>query len=408
MAKINKNEQNEAIAMFRYNIIAPLITQPDQFESDHAFFEMRSKEKFTYIDGRVLSVSASTIERWYYKYRKDGLNAIKPQRRSDFGKRRKVDGDIYDKVANLKTNFPRMSATKIFNDLYSSGNHGFSLSTINRLVNEIKKSTSTTTNNEMLRYERAHINEVWCGDSTTVRADSLKEKPSKLYIIALIDDASRLITCAKVFENDNSINLMEVLKSGISKYGIPSVLNFDNGKNYRNKQLELISAKLASSIHYCRPYTPTAKAKIERWFRTLKDGWSCNGLKTIEEIQSSLDSFVFAYNNKIHSSLKGKTPAERFNMELNIVRYLNNEQKKNAFLFEVERKVSIDCVAKVESEEYQVPYQYSNQRIKIFYEPNLSHVYIQNNDSKPLEIFKLNKVANSKAKREKLTDILGE
>ena len=117
---------------------------------------------------------------------------------------------------------------------------------------------------------------------------------------------------------------------------------------------------------------------------------------------------MFAYNNKIHSSLKGKTPAERFNMELNIVRYLNKEQKKNAFLFEVERKVSIDCVVKVESEEYQVPYQYSNQRIKIFYEPNLSHVYIQNADSKPLEIFKLNKVANSKAKREKLTDILGE
>ncbi|WP_325052319.1 integrase core domain-containing protein [Anaerostipes caccae] len=37
--------------------------------------------------------------------------------------------------------------------------------------------------------------------------------------------------------------------------------------------MELLAARIGSVIHYDQPYSPTQKAKIERWFRTMKDQW---------------------------------------------------------------------------------------------------------------------------------------
>ena len=126
----------------------------------------------------------------------------------------------------------------------------------------------------MRRYERPHINEVWCGDSSVgPKLTDTDGKKHRIYVIALIDDASRFITGVDVFFNDNFVNLMSVMKSAISKYGRPKVFNFDNGKAYRNRQMELLAARIGSTLSYCQPYTPTGKAKIERWFRTLKDQW---------------------------------------------------------------------------------------------------------------------------------------
>ncbi|MFR8622373.1 integrase catalytic domain-containing protein [[Ruminococcus] torques] len=65
-----------------------------------------------------------------------------------------------------------------------------------------------------------------------------------IYIIALIDDASRFITGIDVFYHDNFINLMSVMKSAIAKYGRPKVFNFDNGKSYKNRQMELLAARI--------------------------------------------------------------------------------------------------------------------------------------------------------------------
>ncbi len=49
----------------------------------------------------------------------------------------------------------------------------------------------------------------------------------KVYIIALIDDASRFITGIDIFFQDNFVNLMSVMRSAVSRYGRPKVFSFD-------------------------------------------------------------------------------------------------------------------------------------------------------------------------------------
>ena len=79
-----------------------------------------------------------------------------------------------------------------------------SLSTVNRFVQKYKDSKGITPIKDMRRYECEHINEVWCGDSSVGPYLKVDGKKQKTYIIALIDDASRMIVGIDIlFFNDN-------------------------------------------------------------------------------------------------------------------------------------------------------------------------------------------------------------
>lgn len=141
-------------------------------------------------------------------------------------------------------------------------------------------------------------------------------KKHKVYVIALIDDASRYIVGIDVFFNDNFVNLMSVMKSAVAKFGVPKLFNFDNGSSYKNKQMDLLAARIESTVHYDQPYTPTQKAKVERWFRTMKDQWMAGldmrDFHTLDKLHGSLYTYVSQYNQRVHSSLNGKSPQERY------------------------------------------------------------------------------------------------
>lgn len=395
------------VALFRYKVISPLIEDAGQFDSDHAFFMLRSKDTFIDpIKKEKVKISDATIERWYYCYKKSGFDALKPKRRQDFGIQRKVNGEMIDEVQRIITENPRIPATLLKEKLDESGSSNCSLSTINRLKNMIKSSLKTQATDQMLRYERKHINDVWCGDTTVIWANSVAKKPQKLYIIAFIDDASRKIVGAKVYENDNLANLVDCMKCAVSSNGIPMIFNFDNGKNYASKQMEIIAGRLGCGIHYCAPYTPTAKAKIERWFRTLKDHRTANNLKTLDEIQNSLNTYVNKYNSTVHSSLDNMSPVDRFNQELDIVRYLPKESCEKSFYFEEERKVSQDSVVKVHKEHlFQTDFRYQNKRVNIVFTPDYSKVFIRDGENL-VPINPLNKTANSTSVRTRIGDIV--
>ncbi len=73
-------------------------------------------------------------------------------------------------------------------------------------------------------------------------------KKHQVYIITLIDDASRLIVGIDVFFHGNFVNLMSVIKSAVAKYGRPQLFNFDNGRSYKNKWNCLQPGSVLSSI----------------------------------------------------------------------------------------------------------------------------------------------------------------
>ena len=410
-------EKKQAIALMRYSAIAPLITGlSDDYKSLSAFFNNASVKGVIHPDGTIKHYAPGTIEKWYRSYLEEGFDALLPTGRADLGKPRKLDDELQEQIKYLRSNYPRMSAAAIYRQLQDNGsirNGEVSESTVNRYINLIATRMKTTANPDMRRYERPHINEVWCGDSSVGPYLKTSDgKKHKVYIIALIDDASRFIVGIDVFFNDNFVNLMSVIKSAVAKYGRPQLFNFDNGSSYKNKQMELLAARIGSVLHYDQPYTPTQKAKIERWFRTMKNQWMSSldirDFHSLDELRGNLLAYVQKYNQTVHSSLKGKSPQERFFSEPNRIRRLSDEEIEKSFLLEIERRVSADSVIVINQIEYEVDCRFAKRRVKLRYSPDLEDIYIVEADGTLTPIRLLNKTENAFIKREKIHLCRGE
>ena len=170
--------------------------------------------------------------------------------------------------------------------------------------------------------------------------------------------------------------------------------------------MELLAARIGSVISYCRPYTPTQKAKIERWFRTLKDQWMASldmrDFHTLEELRGSLLTYVKSYNQHPHSSLRGMSPQERFFQEPELISRLPDEQIESSFLLEIERRVSADSVIVISQVEYEVDYRFAKQRITLRYTPDMKDIFIVEADGSLTPIRLLNKHDNASVKRNKV------
>lgn len=403
------NKKTQEIALKRYGSIAPLISgNIDSYKSKSDYFRSVASS---------IGVHPHTIQRWYSRYLKEGFDGLMPKSRSDQHHYRKLDKDTKDQIIYLLSEYPRLPATMVYQKLLETNTivaKDVSLSTVNRFVQEYKKSKGFGPLKDMKRYEREHINEVWCGDSSVGPYLKVDGKKQRTYIIALIDDASRMIVGIDIFFNDNFVNLMSVIRGAVIKYGKPKTFNFDNGSNYRSTQMNLLAARIGTVIHYNPARTPTGKAKIERWFRTMKDQWMSQlcmtDYKSLDELRKSLFMFVQEYNQRVHSSLNGKSPMERFFSESTLIIRMNENEIERSFLLEIERKVSNDSVIVIDEKEYEVNYKYQGQRLLIRYSPDLKKVYVVDSISKemePIELLDKNKNSTMHRQKVKLSE-LGE
>ena len=89
----------------------------------------------------------------------------------------------------------------------------------------------------------------------------------KTYLIAFIDDATRVVPFAAFATAENIQAFLPTFKNALIRRGLPQRLYVDNGAAYRSRQLVLICAKLGMGP------CPAGKGKIERFFRTLRAGW---------------------------------------------------------------------------------------------------------------------------------------
>jgi transposase InsO family protein len=410
-------EKKQDVALLRYTAIAPVVTGlGDAYGSNNDYYREISEKGVTGPDGKVYHFHPDTLQRWYSAYKKQGFEALMPRDRRDAGKSRKIDADLLEQLTYFVEHYPRMPATEILRKLEENGSvtdGQVSLSTITRCVSNIRRSAGASPNRDMRRYERPHINEVWCGDSSVgPRLKGADGRKQRVYIIALIDDASRFITGADLFYNDNFVNLMSVMRSAVAKYGRPKVWRFDNGRTYRNRQMDLLSARIGTTLSYCQPYTPQGKSKIERWFLTLKDHWYASldltEFRSLDELRGSFQEWVRKYNQTPHSSLRGKTPQERFFSEPEQIRRLPDQDFDRSFLLETDRRVSADSVIVIDHVEYEVDCRYAKQKLRIRYSPDMKEVYIVEQDGTLTPVRLLNKVENASVKREKFMLCRGE
>lgn len=138
----------------------------------------------------------------------------------------------------------------------------------------------------------------------------------------------------------------------------------------------------------------------------MKDQWMASldirEFHSLEELRTSLMSYVQLYNRSPHASLSGKSPQDRFFSEPERIRRLPQEQLDTDFLLEIERRVSADCVIVIDHVEYEVDCRFAKQRICLRYSPDLKDIFIVEPNGSLTPIRLLNKQENAFVKREKI------
>ena len=106
-------ERRRAIALFRFGVLGALVSARLEHGDRKALFEQAAKHDYVTPDGRIVRISARTIETWYYAHRAGGLLALAPDARSDSGTSRSMSEAARDLVVRAKREKPRRSIRRI-------------------------------------------------------------------------------------------------------------------------------------------------------------------------------------------------------------------------------------------------------------------------------------------------------
>lgn len=395
------------IALFRYSLIAPILNENFPHKTVADYLKDICAKQYDVPMGLKKEYAPETIKEWLRVYKLKGIDGLYPKNRSDKGSSRKLKCEIKEIILNLKQENSRRTAKSIYQEIIVRNivkPSDISLSTVQRyLRNNIDAKVETIKDRRAFEFEKP--NDCWQSDISVGPYLNIKGKKHKTYIIAFLDDSSRLVVSCKAFEVDNLTAVLSVFKDAIAKRGVPKKVFFDNGKVFRSKQMELICASLGTTLCFAEPYSPQSKGKIERWFQTLQKQWQhlldTSSFASVDELNESLNKYVESqYNSTIHSSIKAK-PIDKFLSNHNGLRLLTSQELNNAFLHRVDRKVKNDSTVSIDNKVYEVPTQYIGNKINIRYDPtNDDEAFIfSENGEKLHKIIKLNKIDNSKIKR---------
>jgi transposase InsO family protein len=268
---------------------------------------------------------------WFYellaRYRRDGPAALEPKSHRPASCRHQVDRAVIDAILELRA------------ELSAAGLDAGPQTILHHLAGRFDKTPSRVTiwrilkrqglvtpqphkrpRASFVRFEAQLPNELWQTDATEWHlADS-----SKVEILNLIDDHSRLCLASVAVRTVKAADVVQTFYSAVEQYGLPARFLSDNaavfsGRSRRGRvALESELDRLGIQCVHSTPYHPQTCGKVERFHQTLKLFLAKQAAaQSLAHLQAQLDAFRTIYNQqRPHRALDGRTPLQAFNARL--------------------------------------------------------------------------------------------
>ncbi len=397
------DKKREEIALFRYGLISQVLNQAVEGQMKY-FREIAAKEYDVPNQGRR-KYRVSAFKSWLKKYRKHGFDGLKPKHRSDAGQSRKIDEGLKAGIEEILQRHPFLSSATLFRILLAEGKilpGELTEATVRKFIKDkgLGKLSEPTPRK---KFEKEHLNELCIADSLHGPSIVVGGKKYKTYLIAIIDDRTRVITGAKFFFNENTINLGIVLKEAILKFGLPKVLYCDNGSLFTSNHLQLACAQLGIALVHSKPYDSPSRGKIERFFRTTRQKFFPTlDLSEIQCLDDLNDHFLAwldsQYHREFHHGIQAK-PLDRLMDELRLVniKRISEHELDSAFLITIERVVKNDSTVSINNILYECPPTFIGKKVQIRFpsdDPENLSIYVNNSPVAKLHKLNLHENAN--------------
>ena len=327
-----ENDKNLQIATFKFGVISEFVTG---MRLEYGDKERLIKEKLARSYAVPYSIrdriARSTIEKWICDYKKAGfrLEGLYPKERKDKGKARSLSDTIKLAIKEIKKEDPHLQLAAIITALRHrkliAADEVINASTVYRYIKSEQLTTVNEDAKDKRHFEASAPNEIWQSDVMHGPYVLVDGKLKKSYLIAIIDDHSRLIVHAEFYLAETLKNFLDCLRLAVMTRGLPQKLYIDNGSCYKALHLEQVAAQLGIGITHSRPYIPQGRGKIERWFKFVRDNFLQSLLtgekkEKLDLLNHHFSEWVHEYNhNRVHSTTKQK-PYDRYRDNLACVR----------------------------------------------------------------------------------------
>ncbi len=377
------SERGHALALFRYGLIADLLHLPPGSKGLYTLIEQKARAEYTIPGSTRTRVAAETIRDWLKRYRRGGFDALLPKPRTDRGQSRSLPAEVVDVLLAIKEGNPALSVQLVIREARQHPEVPEDLplpsSTVHRLLARhglMDKPGSEHPHADRRRFAFQHAGELWMSDVMHGPSVCIGDRTKrKTYLIAFIDDATRVIPYCAFALAENTRTFLPVLKQALLRRGLPARLYVDNGAHYRSQHLALVCARLGIALVHARPYRPQGKGKIERWFKTLRaqllTRLTAHDTRSLEAINRRLWAWVEGeYHHAPHRGLDGCTPLEQWAKTGEAVRFLEPEvDLDDLFLFEAQRKVQKDRTVSLNGIVYEVDAALVGEKVTLRFDP---------------------------------------
>ena len=367
-------KQKIDMAVFRYSIIHDFVGGITlEYGHKQRLVQEKCARKWAIPFSEKTSISPSTLLRWIQLYKDSGqkLESLYPKDRKDRGKPRTLTEETCLVLMQMRQEFPDEAVPFIIKTMKKRGiitpNTYLSLSTVYRFFHQKDLMRKKTMIEDRRKFEAQMPNDIWQSDVMHGPRLYIDGKNKKTYLIAFIDDHSRLIVHGCFYTSESTKVFMAALEQALLKRGLPRKIYVDNGSAYRSRQLMHTTASLGIALIHARPYKPQGKGKIERVFRTIRSQFlpGFTG-KTLQDINESFGRWLAdEYHCRKHSST-GQSPISRFVDNIECIRS-SPQNLKDHFRKVARRRVNKDRSVVLDRIMYEAPVQLIGKQVELLY-----------------------------------------
>jgi putative transposase len=373
----------EAVAVRRYALIAEAANPRLSPRERGRIVREVAARVHEHPDGSEWVVCRGTVDRWLRAYQAQGLEGLKPRLRADAGVVRRHP-ELFQEAAALRIEHPARSAAHIADILYAR--HGVRLN--ERTVREqlhkkgLDRARLNVEPRVFGRYEASRPNERWIGDVLVGPWVPHPRRASsrRAHLFLLVDDHSRLLVHGSWCGHENTRAGQQVLRTAITRRGLPEQIYVDNGAPFANAALQRTCAVLGVRLIHSRPYSPEGRGKQERLNRVIRERFlleaEAAGIPDLQHLNDRFLAWTESYLNcRLHAET-GQTPIARF-QAAGAQPAADVQLLHEAFRWSCLRKVSRTATVQLLGNHYQVDSALVGRQVELRYDPeDLSRISV--------------------------------
>ncbi|MGK3997600.1 DDE-type integrase/transposase/recombinase [Sorangium sp. So ce1024] len=359
----------EAVAIYRATVIGPLMHRVLTHGQLAAELRALSEQRFRPPGAHsTRTYSVPTLERWLYAYRSAGLDGLRPQPRSDRGFAQELCEELRALLLDIRREHPDASVPLILKTLVDEGRleaGKVSEPTVRRLyaAHGLRRRAARAegASKTRLRWQAERPGALWHGDVCHVTGCTVGGKAMPIRIHGLLDDASRYVVALEAYTTEKEVDMLGMTVDALRRHGKPDALYLDNGSTYRGDVLKTACARLGITLLHAQPYDPQARGKMERFWRTLREGCLnyIGAVASLVDINTTLRAFLDRrYHPAPHAGLLGKSPGKVYAARPAGEALVDEKALRTALTERTRRRVSGDNIVSVDGVAWQLDQGY--------------------------------------------------